>query len=166
MCELECKNRTPPHCSEKHQLVPVALCLHWNDMHFTFKNTHCSDLVLLLPLGAKIMKPLHINSNFCVCASNAKHFTTEWIWPEASCRALALSLCLFVSLLLSDKASAIHYWTREQPPVFWLCVCTVQYTELVFTVCHWQNAIQWRTSPLCVITVAFMLPSALSTIRL
>lgn len=150
MCELECKNRTPPHCSEKHQLVPVALCLHWNDMHFTFKNTHCSDLVLLLSLGAKIMKPLHINSNFCVCASNAKHFTTEWIWPEASCRALALSLCLFVSLLLSDKASAIHYWTREQPPVFWLCVCAQFNTQSLYLQCAIDKMPSSEEHPLCV----------------
>lgn len=43
-------------------------------------------------------------------------------------------------------------------------------TELVFTVCHWQNVSQWmelqRTSPLCVIIVAVLLPSVLRTISL
>lgn len=41
--------------------------------------------------------------------------------------AVLRSFCFCPSL--SDKATAIHYWAREQPPVFWLCVSTVQYTQ-------------------------------------
>lgn len=150
MCELECKNRTPPHCSEKHQLVPVALCLHWNDMHFTFKNTHCSDLVLLLPLGAKIMKPLHINSNFCVCVRLMPSISLQSEFGPRP--AAGHSLSRFVCLCLSCSQTKPVPFTIE-PENSHQCsgfVCAQFNTQSLYLQCAIDKMPSSEEHPLCV----------------
>lgn len=90
------------------------------------------------------MQPPHINQNFCVCVSNAKHFTTEGIWPEASCRALALSLSLALSVCVSLALRQSHCHSllnqRTATSVLALCVHSSIHRACIYSVpltkCH------------------------------
>lgn len=103
----------------------------------------------------------------------AKYFFADWLWPEASCRAPSLCFCHSLSqtkpLPFTIEPENSHQCSGSVCAQFNTHRNTTCCTELVFysvplTKCQPVNGIA-KEHPLCVITVAFLLPTVLCTIR-